>query len=434
MEPRSLLDLVHAIGRSEQLQADLVQPDAVLLERFVRARDEGAFEAILHRHGPLVYTVCRRLLSNPDDTADAFQATFLVLARKAGAIATGSLLANWLYGVAYRVGTRARKNRLRRGAREQADADLTRFPASDEPGDGALTRELCEEVERLPPSYREPIVLCYLEGKTVEQAATELRCPATTVKGRLALARERLRQRLVRRGVPLTAELVAGHALAGPAPAALIVQTLQAAPAFADGALVGTVSAQVIALTTGVLRTMLLSKLKTVVPVLVAITLLTGTGVTAYRTNAWDKPADEKKADRPKADKPKADKEAILGTWQVVSVEFSGQKNPEGADFDLLRKAKLTFTKDKQITEMAGGKREHDYTLDSTRTPKALDIQDGDPRTRAIYALEGDRLTICFPNAGAAVRNRPSKLATQEGDGLFLLVLKREGKEKPAEK
>jgi RNA polymerase sigma factor (sigma-70 family) len=423
MGARSLLDVVQAIGRSEQLQADLAQSDTVLLERFVRHRDEGAFEAILHRHGPLVYAVCRRLLYSPDDTADAFQATFFILARKAGSIGTGSLLGNWLYGVAYRVGARARKNRLRRDGRELGDADMSRFTAAEQASDSALTQELCEEVQRLPQRYREPIILCYLEGKSIEQAASELSCPATTVKGRLSLARERLRDRMARRGVTLSAAFLAGHVLVGPAPAALIAEVIKAAPAFADGVKVGIVSTQVFALTTGVLRTMLLNKLKTVAAVLLTVALLTGTAV-AYRTFAAQKPADEKKAA-----KPRADKDAILGTWKVVSVEFGGQKNPEGAEFALLRKAKMTFKKDKLITEIGGGRKEQGYTLDAAKKPKALDIKDGDPATPAIYTLDGNKLTLCFPSAGAAVRNRPTKLATKDGDGMILLVLQREGKE-----
>jgi RNA polymerase sigma factor (sigma-70 family) len=429
MGARSLLDMVQAIGRSEQLQADLAQPDDVLLERFVRQRDEAAFEAILHRHGPLVHSVCRRLLYDPDDTADAFQASFLVLARKASTIGRRALLANWLYGVAYRVAARARKIRRKQHAREQAAADLNEYPALQNTMESTLTQELCEEVQRLPERYRVPIILCYLEGKTGEEAAKELHCPATTVKGRLALAREMLRHRLTQRGVTVTAGLLVGHALAGPAPAALLAETMKAASAFAAGIPAGGVSAQVLALTKGVLRTMMLSRVKTVAAVLIAVAIVAGVGGVAYRNYAGAKPAEDKKVA-----KPKADKEAILGTWKVVSVEFGSKKNPEGFEFDLLRKATMIFKKDKQITQIAGGQKEHDYKLDSTKKPKCLDIMDGDPATPAIYSLDGDKLTICFPSAGASERKRPNKLATKEGDGMILLVLEREGKVKPRDK
>ena len=433
MGSRSLLDMVHSIGRSEQLEADLAQPDAVLLERFVRHRDEAAFEAILHRHGPLVHTVCRRMLYSPDDAADAFQATFLVLARKAGAIGSGSLLAGWLFGVAYRVAARARKDRLRRETREQFDVDMTRFPASEEPRESAITRELCEEVQRLPQKYREPILLCYLEGKTIQEAANELNCPATTIKGRLALARDMLRQRLTRHGVTLTAGLLAGNAAAAPAPAALIAEVLKAAPSFADGMAVGAVSMQVVALAKGVLRTMLLTKIKTVVAVLLTVGLLTGTGGALYQTFAADKPADEKKADKPKAGKPKADAEAILGTWKAVSMEYDGVKNPAGAEFDLLKTMKVTFTKEKHTIELAGGTKDYKYKLDPSTKPKSLDL-DGDVSVKGVYALAGDKLTMCLPNAGKGGGKRPDKLTTTKEDGRMLVVLKREGKERAKDK
>jgi DNA-directed RNA polymerase specialized sigma24 family protein len=143
---RSLLDRFRDVARSEHLQIDQAQPDDELLDRFVRFRDEVAFEAILRRHGPLVYSVCGRLLYSPDDTADAFQATFLILACKAGAIGQRSLLANWLYGVAYRVATRARKNRLRRQLHERHDVEMSSCPEPPKAIGSAFTQELCEEV------------------------------------------------------------------------------------------------------------------------------------------------------------------------------------------------------------------------------------------------------------------------------------------------
>src|SRR5262249_2725979 len=152
--------------RSGQLQADLARPDADLLERFVRQRDEAAFEALLHRHGPLVFGVCRRLLYDPHDALDAFQATFLVLAQKAGSVGRQALLGNWPYGVAYKVAARARKHLLRRRQREQTGADLTAVPEVGKPAESDLAQALHEEVQRLPEKYRTAVVLCYLEGKT----------------------------------------------------------------------------------------------------------------------------------------------------------------------------------------------------------------------------------------------------------------------------
>src|SRR5262249_51578111 len=199
--------VVRAVGRRWQRRGALALPDAQLLERFVRLRDETAFEALLHRHGPLVFGVCRKFLYNPHDAEDAFQATFLILARKAGSVAPGSLLGHWLYGVACRVAARARKTALRQ-AREQSGADLAAVPGAAEEADSDLAPLLHEEVRRLPDKYRRPVVLCYLEGKTNEEAAHELQWPVGTVKGRLNRAREMLRARLTRRGVALSAGLL----------------------------------------------------------------------------------------------------------------------------------------------------------------------------------------------------------------------------------
>src|SRR5260370_20208931 len=160
--------MVRDIDRSATLRADLALPDAQLLERYVRQRDEAAFEALLHRHGPLVWGVCRRLLYDFHDAEDAFQAAFLVLARKADSIVPQSLVGNWLYGVAYRVAARARKSSCRR-TRERLGTDLTAVPGREEPVGPELAPLPDAEVERLPDKYRIPVVLFYLEGKTYEE-------------------------------------------------------------------------------------------------------------------------------------------------------------------------------------------------------------------------------------------------------------------------
>jgi RNA polymerase sigma-70 factor (ECF subfamily) len=208
------------------IDAALALPDDQLLERFVRLRDETAFEALLRRHEPLVFGVCRKLLYDVHDAEDAFQATFLVLARKAGSVAPPSLLGHWLYGVATRVATRARKAALRR-AREQSGADLAAVPSAAEKEDSDLAPLLHEEVRRLPDKYRRPVVLCYLEGKTNEEAAHQLQWPVGTVQGRLNRARALLRARLTRRGFALSASLLAA-ALAPAASAAPSPPTAQA--------------------------------------------------------------------------------------------------------------------------------------------------------------------------------------------------------------
>jgi RNA polymerase sigma factor (sigma-70 family) len=164
--------------------------DPQLLERFVKQGDQAAFALLLKRHGPMVWTVCRRLLQHVEDAEDAFQATFLVLARNAARIQKRELLANWLYGVAYKVAAHSRTKIARRQSREAPDLVVETVPAAeDKPSD--VQAVLQEEVHSLPAKYRAPIVLCYLQGKSNEEAAADLRCPVGTVKGRLARAREK---------------------------------------------------------------------------------------------------------------------------------------------------------------------------------------------------------------------------------------------------
>jgi RNA polymerase sigma factor (sigma-70 family) len=178
--------------------------DADLLARFVRGRDEAAFELLVWRHGPLVLGVCRRVLRNEQDAEDVFQATFLTLARKASSIAKGECISSWLYQVAYRIALRARRRPVPAPLNEQADTSFTPDPA-ERLAAYELRSLLDAEVNRLPEKYRAAFVLCYLHGKTNEAAARELGCPKGTVLSRLARARERLRAQLEQRGVALGA-------------------------------------------------------------------------------------------------------------------------------------------------------------------------------------------------------------------------------------
>lgn len=183
--------------------------DEQLIERFVAQRDEAAFRDLVERHGPMVLGVCRRVLNDSHEAEDAFQATFLVLARKAGAIARPERLANWLYGVAHRVALKARAQAAR--WRVQV-GEVPEMPAHESVCD-VEQREFKamqdEEVSRLPQKYRAPVVMCYLEGKTNDEAAQELGWPRGTVATRLARARELLRGQLARRGLALSSAVTA---------------------------------------------------------------------------------------------------------------------------------------------------------------------------------------------------------------------------------
>jgi RNA polymerase sigma factor (sigma-70 family) len=265
--------------------------DGPLLRRFLEEHDEAAFAALLQRHGPLVLGVCQRILRDAHAAEDAFQATFLVLVRKARSIARPDLLGNWLYGVACRTARKAKTDAARRQAREARAQPRSAGDAAADVDRADLRRVLDEEVSRLPSRYRLPFVLCYLEGKTNEEAAHLVGCPRGTVLSRLAWARERLRGRLARRGVALSAGLLA-DALVREARAAvpppLATATSQAGVQFAVTGVLspGLVPAGVLSLTVGVCRIMALTRIK-VVAILFALLGASGmAGLFSYRGRA----------------------------------------------------------------------------------------------------------------------------------------------------
>jgi RNA polymerase sigma factor (sigma-70 family) len=235
--------------------------DAQLLERFVVDHDEiaeSAFNVLVERHGPMVLAVCRRVLNDPHDAQDAFQATFLVLVRKASTVRKRESIADWLHGVARRVSARARADLARRRSieRRAATGSLIAYrpPLPDV--------DVRDEIEYLPHDLRAVVVLCYLAGLTHEQAARRLGWPVGTVRSRLARARARLRADLTRRGTAPDAALLPMLAFRKTSlPEGLIDATVRAAILLSarDAGEAGLVSARAVALTEGVLRTMLVS-------------------------------------------------------------------------------------------------------------------------------------------------------------------------------
>jgi RNA polymerase sigma factor (sigma-70 family) len=288
--------------------------EAELLERFVTHRDDAAFEALMTRYGPMVLGVCRQLLHDPNDVDDAFQATFLVLVRKAGTLRRCDLLGNWLYGVAYRVATRARVMASRRTDRVAAFQRHTTGgcePADNRISNGSedfeLKPRLHEEVHRLPEKYRVPIVLCYFEGLTHEEAAAQLGCPLGTVKGRLSRARDLLHRRLTRRGVTLSgATLASDLAIRGvdaAVPPALERITLTAAQAVARDAsvslsMISGVSLPVASLVEGVLQAMILNQVRTIALPLLLAAGTVAAGVVVAATQLSGGPTDVQTAEQ----------------------------------------------------------------------------------------------------------------------------------------
>jgi RNA polymerase sigma factor (sigma-70 family) len=260
--------------------------DGRLLEQFVRRGDESAFAILVRRHGPMVLGVCRRVLRDVHAAEDAFQATFLLLVRRAESLRRPEALGPWLYGVAYRTALKARRVLTRR--REQPLHELPVTPADD-----LLWRDLRPvldgAINRLPAKYRAPFVLCYLDGMTNAQAARHLGCPAGTVATRLARARQQLRGRLARHNLVLPTALLAAAVV----PRVLLAETARAATVLAadSGASAGVLPAKVVALMEGVWRSMMLDRLRSlVVALVIAGAAVGGVGLLSYRGLA-DEPA-----------------------------------------------------------------------------------------------------------------------------------------------
>jgi len=325
--------------------------DHQLLDRFARIGEQAAFEVLVARHGPMVLGVCRRALGDSADVDDAFQAVFLVLVRRAGALGPNDVVAAWLHGVASRVARRARSDRARRERRERTgpapEPASTQVPSPD----FALREVIDEEVGRLPWKYRAPVALCYLEGLTHEEAARRLEWPVGSVKGRLARARALLGSRLGRRGV--TAGV---GALAGPialerlgraaVPEALRSSTVRTAVRIAEGCSWRiVVSQQVVHLARGVLASMLYTKLKAAATLAAAIGLVAaGARVAARQPTENPEPEAPIAATAPEVRKPAT-------TPESIRPEPPPTDSPEDRFLDAARRAFLTASEDHARTQ-----------------------------------------------------------------------------------
>jgi RNA polymerase sigma factor (sigma-70 family) len=213
-------------------------PDAELLHRFAANHDETAFAVLVQRHGALVLGVCRRLVANTQDAEDAFQATFMVLARKASGKHWQASVGGWLYAVAYRVASRIRANSRRLPLESRMSHRAPTDPLSEITG-RELLQVLDDELNRLPEKYRTPLVLCYLQEATRDEAARRLGCPLGTLKSRLERGRELLRRRLGARGVALPVTMLAAvlssEHIGAAVPSSLVSGSVHAAVSFASG-------------------------------------------------------------------------------------------------------------------------------------------------------------------------------------------------------
>src|SRR5579875_2478755 len=265
MANRSLHPLLHYLRRLKSGKAgDSALDDMHLLHRFLTQRDESAFTTLVQRYGAMVWGLCARRLGETPEAEDAFQATFLVLVRKAASLRGPQQLGPWLYGVAYRTALKLQGQRARRAARETPLPEQIAEKRA-ESIESDLGPVLDEEINRLPTKYRLPVLLCYLQGLSSEEAAQRLGCAKGTVFSRLSRARDLLRRRLVRRGVDVSAGVLAA-VLADNA-------VLRAAPPAA--------------LVEGVVRSMFLSKVKFIAIVVLTVVIAgAGTGFLGYRSDA----------------------------------------------------------------------------------------------------------------------------------------------------
>jgi RNA polymerase sigma factor (sigma-70 family) len=282
--------------------------DGQLLEVYISRHDEAAFAALVRRHGPMVWGVCRRVLRNQQDAEDAFQATFLVLVRRAASIASRELLANWLYGVAHQTALKARATAAKRKERERQVTEMPEPAVTQQDQWRDVQPVLDEELSRLPDKYRGVIVLCDLEGKTRKEVAVQLDCPEGTVASRLVRARTMLAKRLTQRGVAMSAGalavVLAQQAVSAGVPNSVVDSTIKAAALLAAGkaATTGVISVKVAALTEGVMKAMLFTKLKAVLAVVLVLGFVaTGATILTCRTAAGqeDKKPTEKEDKKP---------------------------------------------------------------------------------------------------------------------------------------
>jgi RNA polymerase sigma factor (sigma-70 family) len=276
--PSRISEVVQQLRRAV-LRADDGEPtDGRLLGRFVELRDEAAVAALMQRHGPMVWGVCRRLLSH-HDAEDAFQATFVVLVRRAASVVPREMVGNWLYGVAHQTALKARAMRAKRQTRERQAMTMPDVPAAERDGASDLEALLDQELSRLPDKYRVAIVLCDLEGKTRKAVAGHLGLPEGTLAGRLMRGRALLARRLARRGVALSAGALATaltQQASATMPAALLQSAIRSVTLVAAGhGSAGLIPTQVAALAEGTIRGLLLARLKTAL-LMIAVAIMVG--------------------------------------------------------------------------------------------------------------------------------------------------------------
>jgi RNA polymerase sigma factor (sigma-70 family) len=442
MADHSLGSVLHKVRRLATVQTSRGLEDRELLGQFVLDRDEAAFTVLVERHGPMVFGLCRRALGNVHDAEDACQAVFLVLARHATSVRKAASLCSWLHGVACRVAANVKRGRSRRQRRERGAVPAVPHDPAAEVSWREVQAALDEEMGRLPARLRAVLVLCYLDGRTRDEAARLLGVSAGCLHGRLERGRRLLCERLTRRGLSLSAALAAaavGEGVTQAAlPPALVLSSTRAAVQFVDG---GAVSSCALSLAREALKGMLLAKLKTAALAALCVgLLLAAAGGPLALSGAPPQPQPGKEAPAASAagragDTARKEATELEGEWEVVAGERDGEfQNPALEDLHLI------FRGDEVVVRADGddGKvMKWKFKLDSRQSPRAIDVtmardKGKDQAVPGIYALEGDRLRLCLPEITPDRRRRPVAFKTKRGDGLSVLVLERVRPGRPA--
>jgi RNA polymerase sigma factor (sigma-70 family) len=416
----SMASLLWSAGPPTPARYGEEAPDALLLDRFVEQWDQAAFRDLVGRHGPMVLGVCRRILRDPHAAEDVFQATFLLLVRKAGSVRKRGSVGPWLYGVAQRVALEARGAASRRPVPAPLDVEA---PAVDDDHDGLehdeLHAALHEELGRLPEKYRAPLVLCYIEGLPHEAVARQLGWPLGTVRTRIARGRDLLGARLTRRGLAPAAVLLALGLLPkteAAVPPRLVEATVRAAARVAAGEAVprGEVPARVIDLEAKVRKSMHLIRLKWAAALALAV-VVTGAGVAAVVPRALAAAED--------AAKVKAELEKLKGMWVPVSGETEGvEKDVAGAEQVEFDGATFNIWHGGHVEEKGT------LRLDPSRNPMEIDLTVHEGKNAgqthlAIYAWDGANVKFCMAKEG---QPRPTDFTTRPGDTRVLVVMGRQ--------
>jgi RNA polymerase sigma factor (sigma-70 family) len=407
----AVVEFIHRIA-SDQAYAEL--SDSGLVKRFLKAKDEKAFVTLLKRHGPMVLSVSRRVLGSDQDVEDIFQATFLLLARKAKSIRTHESVASWLYGVAQRLALNLKRSGVNRQTREKQVAEMSKKSKVPDKAWQELQTVLHEALAEVPEKYRAALLLCYLEGKTQEDAARQLGCPIGTVRSRLARGRDQLQKLLHERGVPLSATALATAFGANTASAAvgytLVRTTAKAAVEYASGrAATALVSAKVAVLVEEGMKAMMTIKLKAVTAVVFMIgTLGVGAGVVktyavADSRNATqiaqksEVPVRQERA-KPSPTKGENAEDTRTFTGRVLGPE---KKPVVGAR---LYYHFITFADEAiPVRATTDGQGRFSFTLTSKDVPLSADKMDSDPLKTGQIVAKADGFTIAWALAAKQV-------------------------------